>query len=165
MLSDVFINTRHAFLAHLVYNHATATDGDISTMTIRQDLLNTEPVKQQLERVSQQLFDWGIPQQLWDSAHRRGMTEDQFTEFYNKFIETNLNKRNCQGKLVLVDHHRAILRGYLALRDAGWPSAQSSIKLDPNWQPASVRSKSGKKLDWHVFTNVDPGNAAQSHQV
>jgi hypothetical protein len=107
-----------------------------------------------LKQVEQQLYEWDIPQSLWSCARSRGMSAHEFAIFWRTFVRTNVNKRNWQGQLVLTNFYRAQLRGFLALRDAGWPSTQSRLQRDPEWVPATVRSRSGKDLGWRVFTNA-----------
>src|SRR5206468_3856043 len=99
-----------------------------------------------LTSIDEQLYEWGIPQALWSCARSRGMSAREFAEFWRHFVCTNMNRLNCHGKLVLTDSNRARLRGFLALRDAGWPSVHSRLRLDPRWVP--VKPKSGKCLGW-----------------
>jgi hypothetical protein len=115
-----------------------------------------------LEQISQQLYEWGIPQKLWSCGKSRGMSPTEFAAFWRQFVLTYAEKRNSQGQLVLTDKHRAQLRGFLALRDAGWPSTQSRLRLDPQWLP--VKSKSGSNLGWFVFINTKRSQSTPSHK-
>jgi hypothetical protein len=91
----------------------------------------------ELQQVEAQLFDWDVPASLWSCARSRGMSPAQFAAFWRAFVATNADLRNSSGKLVLADPRRAELRGYVALRDAGWP------RLAPEWVTAEETGGAG----------------------
>ena len=82
-------------------------------------------------------------------------TPDEFRESYRGFLLTHLENQNRLGQLVLIDVNHARLSGFMWLRDNGDPSPSTDTRATPQWQHTGVKSKSGRNLQWRVFTNSE----------
>jgi hypothetical protein len=88
-----------------------------------------------------QLFEWGVPHQLWPKAKAAGLSPNEFGIFWRSFVTTHATATNIAGTPILSDPRLALRRATMVLRDVARTAA------DRGW----VSVKPG----WRVFINPD----------
>jgi hypothetical protein len=104
------------------------------------------PTLPSLQEVEELLWQWEVPQTMWECARKRGMPRDLFVPSYHQFVEYHLTRVNSRGEPNLGTIARAKYHGWKwLLAETDYPR-----KAKPKKEP-KLKTKTGRHLK--VYTN------------